>query len=149
MIPENKPIARSRIIGFAPLDVRAQCGGVNHGLLAVIADKTPHTVRCDLIYLIYIVINDVIVPTLAAAGIDKQIDLVAESRGGHFLKVVRRHAASGLEISTAHIDHQSYCVFSAAEEFRILFTGTGRDRRIESLGCSGVVDPCVHCLTGR
>ena len=149
MIPENKTVAGSRIIGFAPFDVGAECGRIRHSFLAVIADQAPHAVRCDLIDLIHIVVNDIIVPALASAGIHKQIDLVAEGRRSHLLKVVRRHSAPGLKVGSAHIDHQSDCVFSAAEKLRILFAGAGRDRRIKSLRSTCIVDPCVHCLTGR
>ena len=130
MIPQDQFIAVSREVFGTELDVTRQVIGIRHGAGACVFDQALYTAAHHLIDLIDFAADDIIAPALAAARIDKEIYLTSEIGRDHFLQVRSSHAASGLQIRPAEVDHDRDGVFSVALNGRKLLSRAGRDRCI-------------------
>ena len=134
VVPENQLIAVSGKVLGAVLDKGGQGRRIRHGLGAHVALEALETAGLDLIDLVAVGCDDGVVPAGAAAGIDDDADIVRKARFGHLDKVPGRHAAAGLEIRAAHIDHDGDPVLPAAENGSALIAGFRRDRGVDGGG---------------
>ena len=131
MIPQDQFIAVSRKVFGTILNIACQIVGIGHGAGAGVLDQALHASAHDLIDLIDSAADDIIAPALAASRIDKEIYLASEISRDHFLQIRSSHAASGLQIRAAEVDHDRDGIFSVALDPGKLLSRSGSDRRIE------------------
>ena len=131
MIPQDQFIAVSRKFLRAILNIACQIVGIGHGACAGVFNQALHAAAHDLIDLIDSAADDIIAPALAASRIDKEIYLASEISRDHFLQVRSSHAASGLQISAAEVNHDRDGIFAVALDLRKLLSRSGSDSCIE------------------
>ena len=137
MIPEDQLIAVGGEVLVTPLDEGCQIVGVGHGGVAGVFHQAGHLSAPDLIDLVDAAADHAVAPALAAAGIDQQIDLVADVGVEHFLQVGGTHAAAGFQVGAAHIDHDGNGVLAVAADDRALVTGALGHRTVQFGGVGG------------
>ena len=135
VIPQDQLVPVCREVLRGPLDVTREVVRVRHSSRARVLNKALHAAFHNLIDLIHSAADDRIAPAAAAAGVNKQIDLLPKISGYHLLQVRGSHTASGFQIRAAQIDHDSHSVVSAALDLREFLSRSGRHFRINrSLG---------------
>ena len=137
VIPEDQSLSVGGIILGAPADEGGQGLRLGHGLAAQLLFQTQHAVVLDLPDLIGLAADHIVLPLVAAAGVDDQIDLVADGGIQHFLQVCGGHAAAGFQIGAAHIDHDGHFVFAITQNAGVLVAGIGDHGGIQRAGVVG------------
>ena len=118
VIPEDQHVAVGREILRAVLDKGSKGPVIRHRLAAVFFYQWAQSAIHHLVYLIIDGGHHLVLPFSAAAGVDDQVDIVPEIRLRHLHQVAGRHAAPGLQIRAAHIDHDGHNIFSIALQLR-------------------------------
>ena len=137
MIPEDEEVAVCGVVLAAVLDEFGEVRGIGHGGRAKVVLQPLQSTGADAVDLVDGVGHDVVLPGLAAAGQDDEVDLVGETGLGHLAQVGGRHAVFGLQIRAAHVDHDGDGVLAAAERRDALVAVAGRDGRGRRRGLRG------------
>ena len=145
MIPQDQHVAVRREVLCRPLDEASERRRIGHGTVTGVIHKAFEVTIGDLIDLVDAAADDIVPPLLAAAGEYDKIHLVRHVGVQHLLQIVGSHSAIGLQVRTAHVDHDSHSVFAVAKDLRELISGFRSDLSVE-LSYVGIRVPSVGRL---
>ena len=133
VVPEDQGVAVGGILLGAVFDEVGQVGGIGHGLVAEILLQAVELAVVHLIDLVDGGGDDVVLPLLAAAGADDDVDVLVRRGVQHLLEVCGAHGVLGFQVGAAHIDHDGGGVLAVALEHHSLLTGGGGDGGVDGL----------------
>ena len=114
VIPEDQGIPVGGELVGTPTDEGGEGVGIRHGYAAQILFQTHHPLTGHLPDLIGLAAENVVLPLLAAAGVDDQVYILDDFRIQHFLQVPGSHLAAGFQVGAAEVEHQGHFVPAAA-----------------------------------
>ena len=138
VIPENQghPVG-GEVLG-AVADEVGEGVRIRHGLAAHAVVQHPQAPVLQLPDLVGAAGKDVVLPLLAAAGVDDQVDVVGKVSVQHLLQVGGSHGAAGFQVGAAEVEHDGHFILTAAQNFRVLLPGTGGNGGIQLAGLTCV-----------
>ena len=147
VIPEDQLVAvGGEVLGAVRDKVRERVR-VGHRAGARVVLEHLQVAGDDLVDLVAARADDVVVPARAAARVDDQVHLVADRGARHLQQVLGGHAAAGLEVGAAHVDHDRHDVLVPAADRREFFARAVGDGLAERRG--GVLGFLPVGLLGR
>ena len=133
VVPEDQLIAVGRKVLRTIGDEARERVRVGHGNAAGVGIQHLQVAADHLVDLVGARADHVVVPARAAAGVDDEIHLVADVGAGHLQQVLGGHAALGLQVGAAHVDHDRDLVPASAPDRRELLPRAGGHRAAQVL----------------
>ena len=131
MIPEDEIISVCWEVLSTVLNKPGKIGRIRHCPGSGIGHEAAESAVSDLIYLILCAADDLVVPFGAASGIDDDVKLVRMFGIDHFHQIGGGHSVFGLQIRSAHIDHDGNGVLTVSNDLCSFRAGALRDARVQ------------------